>query len=304
MRHPVRLMLLVAVLLGGAVGCTEVPDVGESRPPVIVGFAQSATSTSARGTITLRITAEDPQGSPLRFSWEADTGVLGEAENTTTTSEVVWRAPTCMHGDVAAGVRVTVTNAQDQSASHPFTVSVTSTCTLSAVGGFSHSLAVRPDGTVWAWGNNTYGQLGDGTNTRRHTPVRVNGLSGVVAVAAGGGHSVAVRGDGTVWTWGNNMFGQLGDGTTTERWTPMQVRGLSGVVAVAAGGASSLAVREDGTAWAWGDNDTGQLGDGTSTRRWTPVQVNGLSDVVAVATGGTHSLAARKDGTVWAWGYN
>nr|WP_269456777.1 Ig-like domain-containing protein [Thermanaeromonas toyohensis] len=171
--------------------------------------------------------------------------------------------------------------------------------------GTYHSLALKSDGTVWAWGQNSYGQLGDGTTTNRYTPVQVQGLSDVVAVAAGGGHSLALKSDGTVWAWGANNYGQLGDGTTANRYTPVQVQGLSGVVAIAAAlGSHSLALKSDGTVWAWGYNYYGQLGDGTTTNRYTPVQVQGLSNVVAIAAGGSYSLALKSDGTVCAWGYN
>jgi len=172
-----------------------------------------------------------------------------------------------------------------------------------AAGG-THSLALRADGTVWAWGWNDQGQLGDGTDTDRHTPVRVRGLTDVVAVAAGRAHSLALRADGTVWAWGSNEDGELGDGTDTDRHTPVKVPGLSDVVAVAARDWHSLALRADGTVWAWGNNRFGQLGDGTDTDRHTPVKVPGLTDVVAVAAGEYHSLALRADGTVWAWGRN
>jgi alpha-tubulin suppressor-like RCC1 family protein len=83
------------------------------------------------------------------------------------------------------------------------------------------------DGTVWAWGYNFFGQLGDGTTTQRTTPVQVPGLTGVIAVAGSSYHSLAVRNDGTVWAWGNNGYGQLGDGTSTQRTSPVQVSGLS-----------------------------------------------------------------------------
>ncbi|MEW6523474.1 MAG: carboxypeptidase regulatory-like domain-containing protein [Bacillota bacterium] len=165
-----------------------------------------------------------------------------------------------------------------------------------------HSLALRADGTVWAWGSNGAGRLGDGTTTDRPAPVQVRDLADVVAVAAGTSHSLALRADGTVWAWGSNYFGQLGDGTTTDRHTPVQVRDLADVVAVAAGTYHSLALRADGTVWAWGWNSHGELGDGTTTERHTPVQVRGLADVVAVEAGSIHSLAVRADGTTWTWG--
>ncbi|GEA15427.1 hypothetical protein E308F_16710 [Moorella sp. E308F] len=170
-------------------------------------------------------------------------------------------------------------------------------------GGY-HSLALKSDRTVWAWGSNIYGQLGDGTWADRYTPVQVADLFDVVAVAAGDHHSLALKSDGTVWAWGDNEFGQLGDGTITNRNTPVQVANLTDVVAVAASGGHSLALKSDGTVWAWGHNYTGQLGDGTTNSHTTPVQVANLSGVVAVAAGANHSLALKSDGTVWAWGDN
>jgi len=125
-----------------------------------------------------------------------------------------------------------------------------------------HSLSLRGDGTVWAWGYNSYGQLGDGTTTTRPTPVQVSGLTGVQAIAGGYNYSLALKEDGTVWAWGDNYYGQLGDGTTTARLTPVQVSGLTGVQAIAGGYCHGLALRGGGTVWAWGRNNIGQLGDG------------------------------------------
>ncbi|MFL5352434.1 RCC1 domain-containing protein [Archangium sp.] len=171
-------------------------------------------------------------------------------------------------------------------------------------GGWYFSLELRQDGTVWGWGTNQRGQLGDGTTLQRNTPVRVMGLDNVESIAAADRHSLVLKKDGTVWAWGGNDFGQLGDGSFTDRYTPVQVVGLTGVVAIAAGGVQSLALKQDGTVWAWGYNGTGALGDGTTIDRNTPVQVVGLTGVVAIAEGDTDSLAVRSDGSVWAWGYN
>ncbi|REF00287.1 hypothetical protein [Thermomonospora umbrina] len=170
-----------------------------------------------------------------------------------------------------------------------------------------HSLAVKPDGTVWAWGKNNAGQLGDGTTTNRNTPVQVPGLSGVTAVAAGQEFSLARKSDGTVWAWGANGSGQLGDGTTTNRMSPVQVSGLTSATTIAAGPFHSLAVRSDGTMRAWGGNGSGQLGDGTNTQRSTPIQISGLTGVSTwegAVSAGQHSLAVKDNGTVWAWGDN
>ena len=170
--------------------------------------------------------------------------------------------------------------------------------------GLDHSLALRSDGTVWAWGDNTAGQLGSGSLTGRSTPRQISGLTDVTAIAAGYFHSVALRSDGTVWAWGRNGEGQIGDGTQSQRTLPVQVSSLAGIVALEANGRHSLAVGSDGTAWAWGWNARGQLGDGTTTNRSTPIQVAGLTNVVGVAVGSVQSLALRSDGDLWAWGHN
>ena len=170
--------------------------------------------------------------------------------------------------------------------------------------GVMHTLLAKSDGTVWTWGGNLEGQLGDGTTNSRSQPVRITGLPGVIAVAAGHYHSVALAADGTVRTWGRNFSGQLGDGTTTQRSAPVEVDGLTGVTAVAAGGGSTYALRSDGTVWAWGNNMEGQLGDGTTTDRYAPVQVTGLTNVLSISAGEVHALALKSDGTIWAWGNN
>jgi alpha-tubulin suppressor-like RCC1 family protein len=171
--------------------------------------------------------------------------------------------------------------------------------------GSYHSLALGVDGTVWTWGANSYGQLGDGTTTPRSVPVQVLGLDGVVAISAGYYHSLALRVDGSVWAWGDNLNGQLGDGTTTRRFVPVRVPGLSGVVALGGGGRHSLALGTDGAVWVWGSNSDGQLGNGqASVGSSVPVRQQGLSGVVALDGGDAHSLVQRTDGTLWAWGDN
>jgi len=179
--------------------------------------------------------------------------------------------------------------------------------------GTTHTYALKSDGTVYAWGANGSGQVGDGSTTQRLTPVLVSGLgsgSGVTALSAGDAHGYARKSDGTVLAWGNNSSGQLGNGSFFGSTTAVQTSGLgsgSGVSSVSAGNLHSLALKSDGTVLAWGDNTFGQLGDGTTTQRSTPVQVSGFgsgSGVIAVSAGQTHSLAVKSDGTVWAWGSN
>ena len=159
-------------------------------------------------------------------------------------------------------------------------------------------MAAKTDGTLWTWGDNQYGQLGDGTASAHLSPVNV--LSSVKGVATGGYHSLALKNDGTVWAWGYNGYGQLGNGTKTSLSLPAQV--LSGAKEVAAGIHHSLALKTDGTLWAWGYNSSGQLGTGTNTDTSTPVQV--LTNVKTISTRYSFSLALKNDGTLWAWGDN
>jgi len=167
-----------------------------------------------------------------------------------------------------------------------------------------HTVALRNDGTVWTWGRNDSGQLGNGSTANRHTPVRVQGLSDVIAVSAGSWHTMALRSDGTVWAWGSNIFGQLGQPLTTySRSTPVQVRGLIDIIAISAGGQHNVALRNDGTVWAWGNNTAGQLGYRTIVgNRPAPAQVQGLSGITAIDGGSSHTIALQYDGTVWVWG--
>jgi alpha-tubulin suppressor-like RCC1 family protein len=172
----------------------------------------------------------------------------------------------------------------------------------------NHNLALKDDGSVWAWGDNAYSQLGSTTPAIGVTPVKVSGLTDVTAIAAGYYHSLALKSDGTVWAWGRNLRGQLGNGTITDSATPVQVSGLTDVTSISAGLWHSLALKSDATVWAWGGNDSGVLGNGTSPpatyQSTQPVQVSNLTNVVSVSAGHIFNLALKADGTGWAWGNN
>ncbi len=187
----------------------------------------------------------------------------------------------------------------------------------------NNGLALTAAGTVYAWGANNEGALGDGTTNDSVTPVQVAGLSDVKAIAEGNGFSFALKRDGTLWAWGDNFDGQLGTGEIPDpnhsganppHPVPAQVTTLGNtVVSVAAGISHALALMADGTVWAWGFNSHGDLGfvdpnshsnDASTSIFPTPQRVAGLAGVQAIAAGGAYSLALTSDGQVWAWGAN
>jgi alpha-tubulin suppressor-like RCC1 family protein len=187
--------------------------------------------------------------------------------------------------------------------------------------GAKHALALRNDGTVWAWGTRDDGRLGDGQpKTLRPVsalaPVEVPGLDGITQVAAGTSFNLALRRDGQVMAWGTNNYGELGNGTRATAWTPTPVTGLDHVVAIAAskGGGTfvSGAVKDDGTMWVWGSNSSGMMGNGQGAiapddpggRNLTPIQVKGLAGVKALALGMGHAAALLGDGTLRMWGHD
>lgn len=260
-------------------------------------------------SVVFRVTADGTP--PLTYQWRRNGVPVAGA-----TGESFMLAPATL-GDDAARFSVVVSGAAGQ---------VTSADALLTVGhlgqvalGSTHSLALKLDGSVFSWGENANGQLGDGSTSDRNQPVTVQAdpatpLAGIAAIAAGPGRSLALRRDGSVLAWGLNRGGLLADGTTDDQPLPVPVLAeaggapLSGVNAIAAGEVHSLALRQDGTLLAWGRNSLGQLGNPTTVERF-PVPVlddaaRPVTGIVAISAGSNHSLALRADGTVLSWGLN
>ena len=177
--------------------------------------------------------------------------------------------------------------------------------------GASHGVAIKAAGTLWTWGRNNSGQLGDQTLTNRTAPTAItvtnpaNTAKNWVAVSAGSGHTAAIRSDGTLWTWGLNNQGQLGLGSTTNASLPTRITG-TGWAAVECGESHTIALKGDGTLWAWGLNSSGQLGIGNTTRQLSPIKVGTLNTWTQISVGpnGFHSFARFGNGYPYAWGLN
>ncbi len=177
------------------------------------------------------------------------------------------------------------------------------------------TLAEKADGTIWAWGMNQFGQMGNGTVTPfssppNSVPVQVSNsqpggpINGAAQITCGYQFGAALTTNGTVWVWGSGTHGEQGTGTTTSNYIPVQVPGLTNITQISAGWFHILARKADGTAWAWGNNSDGEIGDGTTSGAFSPVQLLNLSNIVAVSGGDSHSSALTADGTIWKWGRN
>jgi alpha-tubulin suppressor-like RCC1 family protein len=174
-------------------------------------------------------------------------------------------------------------------------------------GGTQHSFGLRTNGTLWGWGLNSSGQLGDDTTINQSSPVSViGGFTDWCQISSSDQHNLAIRTNGSIWAWGNNLDGRLGDNTVITKSSPVSVvGGFTDWCQVSSGIKHSLAIRINGTLWSWGDNSCGQLGNGTIINVSSPVSVvGGFTNWCQTSTKGSHSLAVRTNGSLWAWGFN
>ena len=171
--------------------------------------------------------------------------------------------------------------------------------------GWSHTVGIKTDGSLWAWGLNNYGQLGLGTadldtpsEMYKYIPAKVG--NGWQSVSAGADYTIGIKTDGSLWTWGLNQSGQLGLGKDTLGGVPIPVKVGDGWRTISAGDYHAVAIKTDGSLWAWGNNSAGQLGDGTKTERNTPIKVG--DGWQSVSAGSLHTIGIKSDGSLWAWG--
>lgn len=250
---------------------------GRSTTPVAVSLVNGITQISSGGYHTIALTSA---GGVVAWGFNFE----GELGNGTVNTTGCFCSPT--------RVDSTITNVAKIEA------------------GFFHNLALKNDGTVWAWGDNSAGQLGDGTTTNRSSPVQVgvgvSGFSNIIAVSAGEFHSAALKSDGTVWVWGFNGNGQIGNGTANGVFrSPVLNTTLTGITQLSAGAYHNIARKTDGTIWVWGFNRNGQVGNGSNEPgdQLTPVQNATLTNIIDVGTnGGYTNFVRRRDGSLNSWG--
>jgi alpha-tubulin suppressor-like RCC1 family protein len=293
----VKAILAAVSALGLAVVGRAVPAQAAAPVPVLYGFGTNQYGVLGNGTTTTtRSLSPTPAIGPPGTVRQLATGLRSSAALLTDGSLWTW-------GDDSYGQLGYGTNGG--LITTPTRVPGLSGVTQVALSDEGSGYAVESDGSLWAWGDNTGAQLGNGSTNSTSSPIRVPLLTGVRQVAAGGQHALALRSDGTVWSWGINSNGELGDGTTYNESLPEPVAGLTGIAQVASGGAESFAVRADGTLYSWGWNSTGELGNGTTTEGHRPAAVPGLTGVTQVASDGWSTLAvAGPQMGVWAWGNN
>jgi alpha-tubulin suppressor-like RCC1 family protein len=164
-------------------------------------------------------------------------------------------------------------------------------------------LAVKTDGTLWAWGRNGDGQEGDGTVIDKSSPIQIGSLTTWLNVSSGGKFTASVKTDGTLWTWGKNEWGQLGDGTKISRSSPVQVGASTDWATTSCSEDATRAIKTDGTLWSWGKGIKGQLGHGNTVYLSSPVQVGSLTDWAGVYGSKTSTIARKTNGTLWSWGH-
>ena len=273
--HPTSRWAAVPVALAVITGALVVAACGSAPRPATLPAGTKVTAVAAGCHHSLAVTSA---GQVLAWGDNAN-GELGDGDTTESDVPVEVKLP--------SGTKVTA-----------------------VAGGCFHSLAVTSAGQVLAWGDNAYGELGDGKTAQSDLPVKVKLPAGsrVTAISGGGHHGLALTSTGQVLAWGDNATGQLGDGKTTQSDLPVKVKLPAGsrVTAISGGGHHGLALTSTGQVLAWGDNATGQLGDGKTTQSDLPVKVKlpAGSRVTAISGGGHHGLALTSTGQVLAWGDN
>jgi gliding motility-associated-like protein len=221
-----------------------------------------------------------------------------------TTTSYTWNGTTYTASGTYTKTGLINSKGCDSTATLVLTITVANPCWKVISAGGYHTIAIKIDGTLWAWGSNIVGQLGDGTTVAKDIPTQIGTATDWKIANAGTYHTLAIKTDGTLWAWGSNIYGQLGDGTTVEKDMPTQIGTDNNWASISAGGFYTVAIKTNGTLWAWGRNVWGELGDGTNVGKIIPTQIGIANNWASITTGYSHTVAIKTDGTLWAWGNN
>jgi alpha-tubulin suppressor-like RCC1 family protein len=250
----------------------------------INGLTATFTNTSANAT---------------SYSWNFGNGQTSTQTNPTATYSTPGTYNVCLTATNACGSvqtcqTVTILNNQG-----------TAGCWKMVSAGLYHAAAIKEDGTLWSWGRNVNGELGDGTNLIKNYPVQTSLSNDWKEVQCGGFHTIALKNNGTLWAWGRNDYGQLGIGNTINSNIPIQIGSDSNWAELGAGSYTNGAIKKDGTLWMWGNNANNEIGDGTTINKLVPVQIGIDKNWNTISKkGSTQKHAIKTDGTLWGWGLN
>lgn len=295
MKRKITLLLLIlsGTLLYGQNGCWAKIAVGSSR---VIAIAQDGTlwGWGAGGNGGLGLGDQDNRLVPTQIGTDNDWQTVS-LNGAIKTNGTLWVWGLNNYGQLGLG---------DTNNRLVLTQVGTDTNWQSVeIGYAAHSLAIKTDGTLWAWGYGASGQLGNGTTTRT-TPTQVGNETNWKSISTGSNHSFAIKTDNTLWVWGRNANRELGIYTSGDyQYSPTQ-RVSTWLFAAAGEDNYGLAVRFDGTLWAWGKNGLGQLGIGSNAAVYQPTQVGTGTNWKKIAPGLYQTMALKTDGTLWGWGYN
>jgi alpha-tubulin suppressor-like RCC1 family protein len=301
------------------------PNISGADRTAIIIITITATNKQVTVTITQRYITEDEDEDEVLVSISplSQTTMVGDSKTFTVTRQntgfTLSVVPASGHGCVesadsvvctptAAGTySVTVTADADPTKTAAATLTADTTPDLpldmQIAAGVSHSLVIKSDGSLWAWGSNSFGQLGDGSTVHRDAPVRIGDDTDWARIAAGGYHTIALKRDGSLWGWGLNLMGQVGNDSSDmlgDRLAPVRVGEDNDWVRIAAGFDHTVAIKRDGSLWAWGLSYVDRQGYGW----YAPVRVSEDNDWARIAAGAEYTIALKSDGSLWVWGTN
>ncbi|MFZ3089202.1 MAG: Ig-like domain-containing protein, partial [Nitrospirota bacterium] len=286
----------------------------DTTPPTVIdvdpGSGAANVTINSTATVTFSETMDAASVTTATFTLSNGVGpVLGTVTNNNTIATFTPLSPLAFNNTYTAVVTTGVKDA----AGNPMTSNYSwsfRTVKPPVAAGTDHTAALKSDGTLWTWGDNSKGQLGNGntTGTDSNVPVQIGSATDWIAIAAGKDHTLAIKRNGTLWAWGRNYYivtgGQLGLGDKLNRFAPTQVGADTNWAHVAAGSYHTVAVKTNGTLWTWGENSQGQLGLNDTAERLFPTQVGTDTNWAFSAAGTTYTVAIKTDGTLWTWGEN